>query len=48
MTDAFTEHKPRCPKCRANAIVDRENRVCCPRCGYVALFKDWKIDIQKY
>lgn len=34
MTDAFTEHKPRCPKCKAIAIVDRENNIRCPKCGY--------------
>jgi tRNA(Ile2) C34 agmatinyltransferase TiaS len=42
MTDAFTEHKPRCPKCRMYAIVDRENNFRCPRCGYDDMLADWR------
>ena len=34
MTDAFTEHKPRCPECNAPAIVDRAGNIRCHKCGY--------------
>jgi ribosomal protein S27AE len=37
MTDAFTEHKPECSKCKSRAIVDRENRLRCPQCGYTKI-----------
>lgn len=42
MTNAFTEHKPRCPKCKTTVRVDRKNRLCCDRCGYIKVLGDKK------